>query len=99
MDVTDNHPSPTSSPLPKGEAMPPHRWEEAHPLEPTAAADPYDPSSGMKCQAARRPACASEERESHIRALQDAIKNGTYRVTAEQIADKMLRHLVRDALP
>jgi anti-sigma28 factor (negative regulator of flagellin synthesis) len=94
MDVTDNDPRPTSSPLPEGEAISRQRWEEEPSLEPTAAADPDASSSRMKCPSARKLAPASEGREVIIRALQDAIKNGTYRVTAEQIADKMLRHLL-----
>jgi anti-sigma28 factor (negative regulator of flagellin synthesis) len=99
MDVTDNHPSPTNSPPPEGEAIPPHKREEAHLLEPTAAADPQDPSSSLKRQSARSHAGASKRREANLRALQDAIQNGTYHVSDEQLADKMLRHLLRDVLP
>jgi anti-sigma28 factor (negative regulator of flagellin synthesis) len=40
----------------------------------------------------------SEVREAKIRELQDTIKNDTYHVTAEQIADKMLRDTLRDDL-
>jgi len=47
---------------------------------------------------ARRLAYVSEAREAKIRELQDAIKNDTYHVTAEQIADKMLRSTLQDDL-
>ncbi|HEX9870936.1 MAG TPA: flagellar biosynthesis anti-sigma factor FlgM [Candidatus Tectomicrobia bacterium] len=42
---------------------------------------------------------ASEAREAKIRALQDAIMHGTYRVTDAQIADKMLRRMLLEDLP
>jgi Anti-sigma-28 factor, FlgM len=98
MDVTDDNPCPMSSPLPEGEPVLPYAWEEEHAFEPAAAERLY-PSSRVKCQLARRLAYASEMREAKIRELQDAIQDGTYHVTAEQIADKMLRHHLRDALP
>jgi anti-sigma28 factor (negative regulator of flagellin synthesis) len=47
---------------------------------------------------ARRLAYVSEAREAKIRELRDAIKNDTYHVAAEQIADKMLRSILRDDL-
>jgi anti-sigma28 factor (negative regulator of flagellin synthesis) len=47
---------------------------------------------------ARRLAHVSEAREAKIRELRDAIKNDTYHVPAEQIADKMLRVTLQDDL-
>ena len=43
-------------------------------------------------------ACRSEVREAKIRELQESINNGTYHATAEQIADKMLRNILRPDL-
>jgi anti-sigma28 factor (negative regulator of flagellin synthesis) len=43
-------------------------------------------------------ASVSEAREAKIRELRDAIKNDTYHVTAEQIADKMLRCTLEEEL-
>jgi anti-sigma28 factor (negative regulator of flagellin synthesis) len=40
--------------------------------------------------------CVSEMREAKIRALREAVKSDTYHVTAEQIADKMLRETLRE---
>ncbi|MGH8065410.1 MAG: flagellar biosynthesis anti-sigma factor FlgM [Candidatus Entotheonellia bacterium] len=50
-------------------------------------------------RAARNLAYAAEMREAKIRELRDMIKNGTYHVAAEQIADKMLRDTLCDHLP
>jgi len=41
---------------------------------------------------------AAAAREAKICALQDAMKNGTYSVCDEQIADKMLRNMLLDDL-
>ena len=38
-------------------------------------------------------------REAKVRALQQAVESGTYNVTAEQIAEKMLNEAVRKELP
>ena len=40
----------------------------------------------------------AEEREAKIHELQESINNGTYHITAEQIADKMLRTILRHDL-
>jgi flagellar biosynthesis anti-sigma factor FlgM len=98
MDVTDNDSCPMSSPLSE-EAIPPHMWEEEHPSEPTEAADRLDPASRVKREWPRNLVNASEAREAKIRELQDAIKNGTYHITPEQIADKMLRNMLRNDFP
>jgi anti-sigma28 factor (negative regulator of flagellin synthesis) len=42
---------------------------------------------------------ASKLRQAKIRALQEAMKHGTYGVSAEQIADTMLRNTLLDDLP
>jgi flagellar biosynthesis anti-sigma factor FlgM len=50
-------------------------------------------------QAARVLDDATEVREAKVRELQEAVKNGTYHVTAEQLADKMLRDTLPELLP
>ncbi len=99
MDVTDNDRFSMSSPLPGGEERPPHIREEEHPSEPAETGERFDLSSRVMRRAARNLAYAAEMREAKIRELRDMIKNGTYHVAAEQIADKMLRDTLRDHLP
>ena len=99
MDVTDNDRLSMSSPLPGGEARPPHMREEEHPSEPAETGERFDLSSRVMRQSARSMADAAEMREAKIRELRDMIKNGTYHVAAEQIADKMLRDTLCDHLP
>ena len=71
---------------------------EQHASELVGAIERLDLSLSVRREVARRLADVSEAREAKIRELQDAIKNETYHVTAEQIADKMLRHTLRDDL-
>jgi Anti-sigma-28 factor, FlgM len=71
---------------------------EPHASELVGAVERLDLSLSVRCEVARRLAAVSEAREAKIRELQDAIKNDTYHVTAEQIADKMLRSTLRDDL-
>ncbi len=65
----------------------------------TEALDRLDPASRAAHESSRGRDHPSEEREAKIRALQDAIANGTYDVVAEKIADKMLWDTLRDQLP
>jgi flagellar biosynthesis anti-sigma factor FlgM len=99
MDVTDNDSFPMNSPLPERETAARQGWGGEHPSEPTDAGDRLESSAREMPESARRLAYASEVREVKIRELQDAIKNGTYDVPAEQIADKMLRDPLHNHLP
>ena len=99
MDVTDNDRFSTSGPLPEGEALPPHKREAEHPSEPAETGARSDLSARVMRQSARSLAEAAEMREAKIRELRDMLKNGTYHVAAEQIADKMLRDTLRNHLP
>jgi flagellar biosynthesis anti-sigma factor FlgM len=96
MDVSDNESAPMHCPLDRGKAVPPLTLEEKHPARHSDAPDRLDPSSEGKQESSRSQACTSESREAKIRELQDAIKNGTYWVSAEQLADKMLRDTLQD---
>jgi hypothetical protein len=98
MDTTDHNSYPISSPLPEGETGLPHIWQEEHPFEPVEALDPPTPLSRLRRELARSLSYAAEAREAKIRELQEAIKNGTYGVTDEQIAIKMLRNMLLDDL-
>jgi hypothetical protein len=71
---------------------------EQHIAGPAVAVERLHLSSSVRCEVGRRLADVSEAREAKIRELQNAIKNETYHVTAEQIADKMLRSALRDDL-
>jgi anti-sigma28 factor (negative regulator of flagellin synthesis) len=53
----------------------------------------------VECQAIRALARVAEIREAKIRELQEAVKSDTYHVTAEQIANKMLRDTLRQLVP
>jgi flagellar biosynthesis anti-sigma factor FlgM len=75
-----------------------HRSEE-HPAGHTEALDRLDPSSRAEHESSRGRDHTSEARAAKIRALQDAIANGTYHVVAEKLADKMLRDTLRNQLP
>jgi flagellar biosynthesis anti-sigma factor FlgM len=96
MDITsDNDSYPVSGPVPETEAVSPHVQEEPDASEPTGASEGPAPSLRVRCELARRLACVSEVREAKIHELQESIKNGTYDITAEQVADKMLRSILR----
>jgi flagellar biosynthesis anti-sigma factor FlgM len=99
MDVTDNDRFSMSGPLSGGEALPPDMREEEHPYEPAETGERFDLSSRVMRQSARSLADAAEMREAKIRELRDMLKHGTYHVTAEQIADKMLRDTLLEQLP
>jgi anti-sigma28 factor (negative regulator of flagellin synthesis) len=93
--TTDNDSSLMSSPVLKIEAVSPH---EPDAIEPTGAGEKPALSLRLSSELARGLACMSEEREAKIHELQESIDNGTYHTTAEQIADKMLRHILRPDL-
>jgi anti-sigma28 factor (negative regulator of flagellin synthesis) len=76
----------------------PHIWVEGHPIAPHEALDPAQSLSPIRREETSRPTCPSEAHDAKIRALQNAIQHGTYHVSAEQLADKMLRHMLRDEL-
>ena len=101
MDLTDrphNDSDLISGRPPETEAVSPQIPPEPHASEPTGAGERLDLSLSVMCEVARRLTSMSEAREAKIRELQDAIKNDTYHVAAEQIADKMLRSILRDDL-
>jgi anti-sigma28 factor (negative regulator of flagellin synthesis) len=95
MDVTNNECSARHSPLDGRKAVARPMWENEHPAGDTEILDRLDPSSRAEHESSHEQDCASAMREGKIRALQDAITNGTYHVVAEEIADKMLRDALR----
>jgi anti-sigma28 factor (negative regulator of flagellin synthesis) len=99
MDITDNNSHPISSQLPEAEVDPLPMGEEKPSFEPSDALDQPERLSRLRREVARSLASILEARDATIRELQDAIKNGTYCVTDEQIADKMLRDMLLDVLP
>jgi len=98
MDVPQNDSYPPNRPLPEIASSSPHQQDEQHADEPIGVGERPALSLRVRCELARRLAYMSEAREAKIRELQDTIKNDTYHVTAEQIADKMLRCTLRDDL-
>jgi Anti-sigma-28 factor, FlgM len=83
---------------PETEAAPPPIPAERYASELIGAGERLDLSLRVWCEVARRLASVLEAREAKIRELQEAIKHETYHVPAEQIADKMLRSMLRDDL-
>jgi flagellar biosynthesis anti-sigma factor FlgM len=98
MDIAENDSAAVNGPLPETDAPSFDAQDEIHASEPTEAGEKTDPSLGVVCELARRWASISEGREAKIRELQELIKNGSYHVTAERIADKMLRSSLGDDL-
>jgi anti-sigma28 factor (negative regulator of flagellin synthesis) len=96
--TTGNDSYPRSGPVPETEAVLPHTQGEKHASEITGAVKGLDLTMSVIDELARRLASVSEARESKIRELRDAIKNDTYQVPAEQIADKMLRCTLEEEL-
>lgn len=96
--IPGNDSDPGRGPIPETKVVLHHVQDEQPASEATQAEKGLDLSRWRIDALARRLASASEERETKIRALQDAIKNGTYQVPAEQIADKMLRCTLEEEL-
>ena len=99
MDIPDNDSVSMDSQPPRDEAISPHAWVEECLSEPPEAGDRLHASSAVKHELARRLAYLSEVREAKIRELRDAIKDGTYDVPADQVAEKMLRDMLHSELP
>jgi anti-sigma28 factor (negative regulator of flagellin synthesis) len=95
MDAKTNESSPTISPHPQCDVDRSQMRNHGHVSGETEAPNLFDPSP-VECQVARVLVCVSETREAKIRALQEAVKSDTYHVTAEQLADKMLRETLRE---
>jgi anti-sigma28 factor (negative regulator of flagellin synthesis) len=89
--TTGNDSYPRSGAVPEAEAVSSHVQDGGHASESTGAVKRLDLPMSVIDELGRRIASVSEARESKIRELRDAIKSDTYHVTAEQIADKMLR--------
>jgi anti-sigma28 factor (negative regulator of flagellin synthesis) len=98
MDVPEHDSHPMNRPLPEMESSSPHIPDEQQAADSTGVGKKLALSLRVRYEMARRLAYVSEAREARIRELRDAIKNDTYHVTAEQIADKMLRGTLRDDL-
>ncbi len=99
MDIADDNSHPMGSPPAEREARPLQTRAEEYLLESIDMLDRPKPLSRVSIELVRSLVDASETREAKIRELQEAIKNGTYRVTDEQIANKMLRNMLLDDLP
>jgi anti-sigma28 factor (negative regulator of flagellin synthesis) len=98
MDIADNDSSAMNGSLPQTEAVSFDLQSELDASERTGTDKKTDVSSSVMGELDRRLAFVSEIREAKIRELQDSIKNDTYHVTSEQIADKMLRNVLWDDL-
>ena len=98
MDVPEHDSHPMNRPFPETESSSPHTQDEQQATDSTGAGKKLTLSLRVRCEMARRLAHVSEAREAKIRELRDAIKNDTYHVPAEQIADKMLRVTLQDDL-
>ena len=90
----DTYPEKRSSPRDRGIAPHVHDVQQVSEPDRSQVRDPPY-RCGLDASWRARLAYGSEVREAKIRELQAAIKNGTYHVPAEQIADKMLRSTLR----
>ena len=95
---TDNDSYPMSDSALDAEAVSPHMQDEQHASEPTGADERPTLSLWVIGVLACRLAYGSKVRAAKMRELQESINNDTYHVTAEQIADKMLRSTLRHDL-
>jgi anti-sigma28 factor (negative regulator of flagellin synthesis) len=86
---------PESGAIGEAEAVTLHVHDVQQVSEPTRASENPDLSLWIASVLACQLGYGSEGREAKIRELQAAIKNGTYHVPAELIADKMLRSTLR----
>ena len=92
MDITLNDDTyPEKGPAQQTVAVVCHMHAEQPISDNTGAAETPDLSWCIAAALAAPLVSESEAREAKIRELQASIKNGTYDVPAEQIADKMLR--------
>jgi anti-sigma28 factor (negative regulator of flagellin synthesis) len=98
MDIADNDSSAMNSSLSQTEAVSFDLQSELDASERTGVDEKTDVSLSVICELERRLAFISEAREVKIRELQESIKNDTYHVASDQIADKMLRSFLRDDL-
>jgi flagellar biosynthesis anti-sigma factor FlgM len=96
MDAKANESSPGMSLPPRRSTVPPQVQEQEHLSWDTDASPPLD--RAVACQVARALAHTDEVRDAKIRELRDAVKSGTYRVPAEQIAGKMLQDMLHELL-
>jgi anti-sigma28 factor (negative regulator of flagellin synthesis) len=94
-----NECSPTISPHPQRNVVPPQAAARENLSEESGSPDRLDSASKVTHQAAWVLAYASETRQAKIHQLQEALKSDTYQVTAEQIAAAMLRDTLRDLPP
>src|SRR5919202_6039053 len=100
MKANPDKPSPAAN-LSKAKTAPSQRSRADQAAKSPASAE--HPESSRKAKAMRRAAQVlahtPDIREAKVRALQQAVESGTYNVTAEQIAEKMLNEAVRKELP
>jgi anti-sigma28 factor (negative regulator of flagellin synthesis) len=97
MDAKATESSPGMSRHSQRTAVPPQVQEQEHLSGDTEASNLLD-RAAVVCQVVRALAHPSEGRDAKIRALQEAVKSGTYQVLAEQIADKMLQDTLHELL-
>ena len=90
MDTKGHESSPSLSPHRQlTDLLPPMRCQEGPGSDRTV---PIPPSLQSKAeqQSTRPPASTSEGREARLLRLREQVQNGTYRVSAERIAEKLL---------
>jgi hypothetical protein len=98
MDAKARRSSPNPRPPRRENLVPPHARCQGLSADDGAVSGFSDPLPTAIPQTAQSPLCASEAREAKVRELQERLKSGTYRVSAEQIADKMLRDTLCEQL-
>ncbi len=101
MKVNPDKSSPAVNPPHRAKTAPPQPRRAGEASKPPASADRPDLSPKAKAirRAAQVLAHIPDIRDAKVRGLQQAVQSGTYNVTPEQIAEKMLKEAVLEELP
>jgi negative regulator of flagellin synthesis FlgM len=101
MKVNPDKSSPAVDPSHRTKTITPQPKRADQASKPPASADHLELSPKAKAirRAAQVLAHTQNMREAKVQALQQAVQSGTYTVTPEQIAEKMLKEAVLEELP
>lgn len=101
MKVNPDESSPAVDPSHQAKTVTPQPKRADQASKPPTSADHLELSPKAKTirRAAQVLAHTQDMRDAKVRALQQAVQSGTYNVTPEQIAEKMLKEAVLEELP
>jgi negative regulator of flagellin synthesis FlgM len=101
MKVNPDKSSPAVNPSRRAKTVPPQPRRADQASKPPASAERLELSPKAKAirRAAQVVAHTPDIRDAKVRALQQAVQSGTYNVTPEQIAEKMLKEAALEERP